>query len=87
MNPTDGAGVSSKMFIGKDRTLNQEPMSKKARRKMLKAKRQKFGDACKADFNGPWATYEGMEEFKQQKGGALTEQQKTLMEQYEEKRK
>ena len=49
-------------------------MSKKARKRELKAKRQKFGDACKADFQGPWANYEGMEEFKNQKGGALTDQ-------------
>ena len=49
LNPTDGAGVSASVFIGKDRTQESQ-MSKKARKRELKAKRQKFGDACKADF-------------------------------------
>jgi hypothetical protein len=60
-------------------------MSRKAKRRELKMKRQKFGDAAKGDFQGPWATYEGMEEFKTQKA-ELTEDQKSLMERYEAKR-
>jgi hypothetical protein len=38
--------------------------SKKAMRREMKMKRQKFGDACSGDFKGPWATYDGMDEFK-----------------------
>ena len=87
MNPTDSAGITSSMYVGQQRDNSQQmSQSKKARRRELKTKRQKFGEACKADFQGPWATYEGMEEFKNQKGGLLTEQQKTIMEAYEEKR-
>lgn len=87
MNPTDSAGITSSMYVGQQRDNSEQiSQSKKARRRELKAKRQKFGEAWKADFQGPWATYEGMEEFKNQKGGVLTEQQKTIMEAYEEKR-
>lgn len=53
-------------------------MSRKAKRRELKMKRQKFGDAATGDFQGPWATYEGMEEFKTQQA-ELTEDQKQLM--------
>ena len=89
MNPTDGAGITSSLYVGQlsEQAAGQTAQSKKARRRELKAKRAKFGDACQADFQGPWANYEGMEEFKGQKGGILTEQQKTIMEAYEEKRK
>ena len=48
-------------------------------------KRQKFGDAATGEFQGPWATYEGMEEFKTQQA-ELTEDQKQLMQRYENKR-
>ena len=66
MNPTDGAGITSSLYIGhlSEKVASQQKLSKKARRREIKAKRQKFGDACKADFQGPWANYEGMEEFK-----------------------
>ena len=45
-------------------TEDAQPKSKKQRKRELKAKRQAYGDACSADFRGPWASYEGMEEFK-----------------------
>ena len=66
MNPTDGAGITQSLYIGQMRAVDEQeaPKSKKARKRELKAKRQKFGDACSADFKGPWASYEGMEEFK-----------------------
>jgi hypothetical protein len=47
-------------------------MSRKAKRREMKMKRQKFGEAASGDFQGPWATYEGMEEFKSQQAD-LTE--------------
>lgn len=60
-------------------------MSRKAKRRELKKQRQKFGDAASGEFQGPWATYEGMDEFKSQKA-ELTEEQKMLMQRYEAKR-
>ena len=59
-------------MIGSGKGVAEE-RSRKAIRKELKKKRQKFGEACSGDFKGPWAIYEGMEEFKSQQGGALTE--------------
>lgn len=50
-------------MIGRDRGADEQ-RSKKAKRKELKKTRQKFGEACSGDFKGPWAIYEGMEEFK-----------------------
>lgn len=38
--------------------------SRKAYRKELKKKRLRHDDASTGDFMGPWAIYEGMEEFK-----------------------
>lgn len=73
MNPTDGAGITSSLMVGNGQGA-QEERSRKAKRKEMKMKRQKFGEACSGDFKGPWAIYEGMEEFKSQQGGALTDQ-------------
>jgi hypothetical protein len=38
--------------------------SRKALRRELKLKRQKTGDAATGEFQGPWAIYEGQEQFK-----------------------
>ena len=72
MNPSDGAGITSVMMVGNGKGV-QEERSRKAKRKEIKKNRQKFGEACSGDFKGPWAIYEGMEEFKSQSGGALTD--------------
>ena len=63
MNPSDGAGITSALMIGRDRAADEQ-RSRKAKRRELKKTRQKFGDACSGDFKGPWAIYDGMEEFK-----------------------
>ena len=63
MNPTDGAGITSALMIGQDRGAGEQ-RSRKAKRRELKKTRQKFGEACSGNFKGPWAIYEGMEEFK-----------------------
>ena len=60
--------------------------SRKAYRKELKRTRQDAGDAASGEFQGPWAMYEGMENFKAQKAD-LSEDQKELMQRYEEMRK
>lgn len=65
---------------------NVRSKSRKAYRKELKRKRQAGGDAASGDFQGPWAIYEGMEQFKAQRAD-LTEDQKELMSRYEEMRK
>jgi len=59
---------------------------RKEYKKELKMKRQKQGDPSSGTFMGPWAIYDGMEEFKTQKAD-LTEEQKDLMQRYEEMRK
>jgi hypothetical protein len=40
--------------------------SRKALRKELKRTRQAVGDAATGEFAGPWAIYEGQEQFKPQ---------------------
>ena len=40
--------------------------SRKAYRKELKKKRMRSGDPASGNFQGPWAIYEGMEQFKGQ---------------------
>ncbi|TNV80538.1 hypothetical protein FGO68_gene16839 [Halteria grandinella] len=60
--------------------------SRKAYRKELKRTRLAAGDAASGDFQGPWAIYEGMEQFKAQQA-ELTEDQKELMSRFEEMRK
>ncbi len=54
-------------------------------RKKLKLKRMKYGDPGTGDFMGPWAIYEGEEVFKNM-SGELSEEQKELMQQIEERR-
>lgn len=54
-------------------------------RKKLKMKRMKYGDPGSGDFMGPWAIYEGEEIFKNMSGD-LTEEQKEMLKQIEEKR-
>lgn len=61
-------------------------VSQKEYRKKSKMKRMKYGDPGSGDFMGPWAIYEGEEVFKNL-SGELTEEQKELMKQIEEKRK
>ena len=45
----------------------------------------KYGDAGGGEFMGPWAIYEGEEIFKNLSGD-LTEEQKEMLKQIEEKR-
>jgi pre-mRNA-processing factor 17 len=59
--------------------------SQKDYKKKLKMKRMKYGDPASGDFMGPWAIYEGEEVFKNL-SGELTEEQKEIMKQNEEKR-
>lgn len=72
LNPSDGAGINSNLFVGQKREEGQEekvqekPQSRKSKRREMKLKREKFGEACSGDFKGPWALYEGMGEFKSQ---------------------
>jgi hypothetical protein len=47
--------------------------SRKAYRKELKRSRQKAGDAASGEFQGPWAIYEGMEQFKSQQAAELND--------------
>jgi pre-mRNA-processing factor 17 len=59
--------------------------SQKEYKKKLKMRRMKYGDPASGDFMGPWAIYEGEEIFKNL-SGELTEEQKEIMRQMEEKR-
>lgn len=54
-------------------------------KKQLRAKRKREGEAGKEDFLGPWAFYEGEEDFRIQKV-IPTPQQKTLEKNFENKR-
>lgn len=58
----------------------------KAVRKQMKMNRLKYGDPGKGDFMGPWAINEGEEIFKNMSCGDLTEEQKELMKQMDERR-
>jgi len=57
----------------------------KESRKKLKMKRFKYGDAGSGEFMGPWAIYEGEEIFKNM-SGELTEEQKDILKQIQEKK-
>jgi hypothetical protein len=77
MNPSDN---SARVFSSHIRTFDGEStveggvsQSRKAYRKALKRTRQKAGDAASGDFQGPWALYEGMEQFKSQQAADLSE--------------
>jgi pre-mRNA-processing factor 17 len=59
--------------------------SQKEYKKKLKMRRMKYGDPASGDFMGPWAIYEGEEIFKNL-SGQLTDEQKEIMRQNEEKR-
>lgn len=41
--------------------------NRKAYKKELKKKRQRSGDPASGDYLGPWAIYDGMEQFKTQR--------------------
>jgi hypothetical protein len=60
--------------------------SQKEYRKNLKMKRGKYGDPGSGDFQGPWAIYEGEQEFKNLSGNALTDEQKLILQELEEKK-
>lgn len=36
--------------------------------------RESSGDPSQPDWKGPWATYQGIEDFKDQKASALTDE-------------
>lgn len=55
------------------------------KRKQIKKKRVKGGDAASGTWLGPWAPYEGEAEFI--KDTQLTEEQKAALEESEAKRK
>lgn len=55
------------------------------KRKQIKKKRVKGGDASTGTWLGPWAPYEGEEEFV--KDTQLTDEQKAALEESENKRK
>lgn len=59
--------------------------STKECRKKLKMKRFKYGDPGSGEFMGPWAIYEGEEIFKNM-SGELTEEQKDILKQIQEKK-
>ena len=43
-------------------------------KKERKMKRQKAGDPSDENYKGPWAEYDGMEEFRNQETAELTEE-------------
>ena len=57
----------------------------KQKRKKIKSERVKGGDASSGDFLGPWAPYQGEEEYE--KEYELTEEQKKTLEEIENRRK
>jgi hypothetical protein len=75
---TDGNQTKS-VFLGSNK-------SQKEYRKNLKMKRTKYGDPGSGDFQGPWAIYEGEQQFKNLSGGELTEEQKLILQQLEEQK-
>jgi hypothetical protein len=60
--------------------------SQKEYKKSLKSKRMKYGDPGSGDFQGPWAIYEGEQQFKNLSAGTLTEEQKSILQELEEKK-
>lgn len=66
LNPSDGAGITSNLFVGQKREgilaegveegeggqqeQEEKPISRKAKRRELKKLRQKFGEAHSGDF-------------------------------------
>ena len=48
-----------------------------------KQNREKSGDPGQPEYKGPWADYEGMEEFKHQETAKLTEEQTETIEKYQ----
>jgi pre-mRNA-processing factor 17 len=91
-DPTD---FSNNKIVGDVESYNNPNMSRsvfsstaksqKDYRKKLKLTRMKYGDPGSGEFMGPWATYEGEEIFKNL-SGELTEEQKQIMRQIEERR-
>lgn len=91
-DPTDF--TQNKIIGDKDR-YNDQATSKsvftgsgqreKQYRKSLKMRRMKYGNPATGDFMGPWAIYEGEEIFKNM-SGELTEEQKEILKEIEEKR-
>jgi hypothetical protein len=70
---------SKSVFLGSSK-------SQKEYKKNLKMKRMKYGDPGSGDFQGPWAIYEGEQQFKNMSGGELTEEQKLILQELEEKK-
>lgn len=70
---------------GPKSVYNNINKAQKESRKKLKMKRMKYGDPGSGDFMGPWAIYEGEEIFKNLSGD-LTEEQKEMLKEIEEKR-
>ena len=69
-----------------DSIYNTINNSKKQRLK-LKETRQKYNNPGTGDFNGPWAKYKDQNMFKNiSNGNELTEEQKDILAQMEEKR-
>jgi hypothetical protein len=91
-DPTD---FSKDKIIGDKDRYNSQDTSKsvftgsndreKNYKKQLKMRRMKYGDPATGEFMGPWAIYEGEEIFKNM-SGELTEEQKEILKQMEEKR-
>lgn len=92
LDPTDFSGNK---IIGDKKAFENENTPKtvydnlgkvqRDSRKKLKMKRMKYGDPGTGEFMGPWAIYEGEEIFKNMSGD-LTEEQKEMLKQIEEKR-
>ena len=91
-DPTD---FSKDKIIGDKERFNSTDTAKsvftgsnvreKNHKKQLKMRRMKYGDPATGEFMGPWAIYEGEEIFKNL-SGELTEEQKEILKQMEEKR-
>ena len=75
----------------RDVKLNNDAHGPKSRdakeyKQTLRRKRKKAGEAGEEDFLGPWAFYEGEEDFRQQRV-VPTEEQEKMKEEFENKRK
>lgn len=74
LNPSDNAGILGARKMVYSNTVNKIDLDanvenglskeRKEYKMELKKKRQKAGDPASGDFMGPWAIYEGMEQFK-----------------------